>query len=91
MELIQIRTEDDREEGAKGHYYNYEFGFMDEIQNDTRRHASVEFNGDYSRYTDSFEDDDSDNRPDEDCYGDDRGRLYVLKTEINYITTLEDE
>ena len=100
MHLIQIRTIRDAEEGTKGHYYNYEYAFVDDIVNigqlgAPRNHVKAFVDGTY-RYghgdEDYWENDESDNRPDEYTdYSDPRYWLYVNKKEVVVLAEIEGD
>jgi hypothetical protein len=93
MHLIQIRTIGDAEEGTKGHYYNYEYAFVDDIVNEgaltrtVKNHVRAFVQGTYRYGHDDeeyWDNDESDNRPDEySDYERDRYWLYVNKKVIS--------
>jgi hypothetical protein len=91
--LVQIRTVRDQEEGDKGGYYNYEYGFVDDLINRDRGHVIAYVQGCH-RYgiddEDYYQDDESDNRPDTvEDYAEPRFWMYVKKTEIKTLATIE--
>ena len=94
MYLVQIRT-GTNEEGSKGGYYNYEYGFVDDLVNRDRRFIRVFLEGPHRYGIDDeeyYDNDSSDNRPDDvSSYGEDRYWMYVLKSEVVVLTEIEGD
>lgn len=85
MEIVQVRI--DYEEGRKGGYYNYEFGYIEDNAHIryTHKHVYCYVDGPF-RYE---PDDDIENAP-EDDWRDDRCGVYVYKSEIKSICFVEE-